>query len=152
MEDHTTLIAKLWKIVDNNGVFAAQIPRFGAMPINIALNNILEQSRWSVFRKYNIRQQIKHDLNFYYEILSAFTDNIVLWETNYYHILPSTQSIIDFIRSTALKPYLDNLITEDTKKDFENDLLDECKKFYKEHSNGNVLFPFQRMFIIAYKK
>jgi trans-aconitate 2-methyltransferase len=152
MEDHKRLIPKLWKIVDNNGVFAAQLPKFETMPINIAIHNILGKEQWGKCSENDYWNNRIHDLNYYYELLSTFTEEIILWETHYYHILPSVQGIIDFVYSTALKPYLEKLDTEKEKREFENDILQECKKYYKEQPNGKVLFPFERMFIIAYKK
>jgi trans-aconitate methyltransferase len=47
---------------------------------------------------------------------------------------------------------LEQLRTEEEIHDFENEILEECGKYYKEQSNQKVLFPFRRMFVIAYKK
>jgi trans-aconitate 2-methyltransferase len=66
--------------------------------------------------------------------------------------MESIKGIIDFVHSTALRPYLAQLNTENEKQEFENEILDECKKYYKTQANNKVLFPFKRMFIIAYKK
>jgi trans-aconitate 2-methyltransferase len=84
-------------------------------------------------------------------VLHFVIESGVLWETHYFHILPSLQGIVDFIQPTALKPYLEKLNTENEKQELKNDILDECKNNYKIQSNGKVLFPFKRMFIIAYK-
>jgi trans-aconitate 2-methyltransferase len=152
MENHKVLIPKLWKIVDDNGVFAAQVPRFEAMPISRAVQNVLGKERWRECIKNNYwANKNLHRLDYYYEIFSTFTEEIVLWETHYFHILPSMQGIIDFVHSTALRPYLAELKTDKEKQEFENDILEECRKYYKEQSNGKVLFPFERMFMIAYK-
>jgi trans-aconitate 2-methyltransferase len=63
----------------------------------------------------------------------------------------SLQSIIDFVHTTALKPYLELLPNEEKRKEFENEIREECKELYKTQSDGTVLFPFERMFFIAYK-
>jgi trans-aconitate 2-methyltransferase len=152
MENHEILIPKLWKIVDNGGVFAAQIPKFETMPINAAIHNVLERREFNKCRKDDYWANQMHELDYYYELLSIYTEEIILLETLYYLILPSLQGIIDFLHTTALKPYLDKLDTDNDKQEFEKDVLQECKKYCKEQSNGKVLFPFERMFIIAYKK
>ncbi|MDR1871652.1 MAG: methyltransferase domain-containing protein [Deltaproteobacteria bacterium] len=152
MEDHKVLIPKLWKIVSDNGVFAAQIPKFETMPINSAIQNVLRKELWEKSIKNNFwANKTLRNLDYYYEIFSTFTEEIIVWETHYFHILPSMQGIIDFIHSTALKPYLEELKTDKEKQKFENDILKECRKYYKEQSDGKVLFPFKRMFMIAYK-
>jgi trans-aconitate 2-methyltransferase len=66
--------------------------------------------------------------------------------------MDSMQGIIDFVHTTAIKPYLEQLIHENEKHEFEMEILKECKNYYKEQSDGKVLFPFQRMFMIAYKE
>jgi trans-aconitate 2-methyltransferase len=151
MDNHEILIPKLWNLVDKNGAFAAQIPNFEKMPINTAINNVLKKNKWNnCINNVNWNKQLR-DLNYYYELLNKYTDEIILWETHYFHIMQSIQKIIDFVHSTALRPYLEQLSNENEKQEFEIEILKECKKYYKEQSNGKVLFPFQRMFIIAYK-
>jgi trans-aconitate 2-methyltransferase len=152
MDSHKTLIPKLWEIVDNNGAFAAQIPKFDKMPISDAINNVINTDKWHKCVAGGASRFERHELDYYYDLFSLLTENIVLWETRYFHILPSLQAIIDFIQSTALRPYLEKLNTENERQELKNDILEECKKHYKIQSNGRVLFPFKRMFIIAYKK
>jgi trans-aconitate 2-methyltransferase len=152
IDNHETLIPKLWNLVDGEGAFAAQIPNFEKMPINTAINNVLEKTKWSNRIKNTIWNKQYSGLDYYYELLNKYADEIILWETHYYHIMQSMQGIVDFVHPTALKPYLDQLNNENEKQEFETEILEECKKYYKEQSNGKVLFPFQRMFIVAYKR
>jgi trans-aconitate 2-methyltransferase len=150
MDNHEILIPKLWKIVEDNGALAAQIPNLKTMPIYEVINNVLNKNKWNNCVK---KQELNYnELSYYYELLSQYTKEFVLWETNYFHILPSIQRIVDFVHATTLRPYLEQLNSEEEKKEFEEDILEECKKYYKKQSNGNILFPFHRIFIIAYKK
>jgi trans-aconitate 2-methyltransferase len=151
MDNHETLIPKLWNAVDDNGAFAAQIPNFANMPVNFAINDALKKEKWNNRIKNITWNKQLHGLSYYYELLSKYTNEIILWETRYYHIMESIKGIIDFVYSTALRPYLEQL-TENEKREFVNEILDECKKYYKEQTNNKILFPFQRMFIIAYRK
>jgi trans-aconitate 2-methyltransferase len=152
MDNHETLIPKLWEIVNKNGAFAVQIPKFEKMPISDVINKVIDSDKWYKRMNGEIFRFELHELDYYYDLLSPFTDNIILWETHYFHILPSLQGIIDFIQSTALKPYLEKLNIDTEKRALKNDILKECQNCYRIQSNGRVLFPFKRMFIIAYKK
>jgi trans-aconitate 2-methyltransferase len=58
-------------------------------------------------------------------------------------------SILEMIRSTGLRPYLDRLETEPDKKDFEEEVLMEIVRNYPGQKNGKVIFPFKRLFFIA---
>jgi trans-aconitate methyltransferase len=54
MDDHEKLLPKLWEIMDDNRAFAAQIPKFEKMPVNIAINNVLEKNKWNKYFHKNI--------------------------------------------------------------------------------------------------
>jgi len=74
-----------------------------------------------------------------------------MWETSYFHIMPSHQTIVEMIKSTGMRTFLDKLDTKEEKIEFEKDVLKEIKKVYPAQKNGNVLFPFKRLFFIGYK-
>jgi trans-aconitate 2-methyltransferase len=148
---HETLIPKLWNIVDKGGALAVQIPKFDKMDINTSIQTVLSDDRWRCYNESAHAIKSLHDLNYYYNLLCDRTDDLELWETHYYHVLPSQASIIDFIESTALKIYLDEM-SEAEKIDFKNSILDDLKRYYPTLIDGKVFFPFKRIFFIAYKK
>lgn len=149
--DHEKLIPNFFNLVSNNGALAIQVPLFNQMPLNNAIERATNYPQWKDYTKGCTELFTYHDAEYYYGILSKFTKNIELWETSYIHILESAQSLMDFCRSTGLKPYLERLPTDNYRKLFENDVLSESLKEYKIQQNGTVLFPFKRLFFIAYK-
>ena len=74
-----------------------------------------------------------------------------MWETSYLHVLDSHSSIVEWIKSAGMKPYLDNLNDTKEKIEFENEVVTEIKCHYPIQKNGKVLFPFLRLFMIGYK-
>lgn len=148
---HETLIPKLFDLVNNNGALAVQIPKFKKMPINIAIESVANNDQWKNYTKGCDELFTFNNLNGYFDIISESTSKVELWETHYYHILDSQEALIDFCRTTGMKPYLDRLPTNELKWQFERDVLVECKKCYTVQSNGKVLFPFERMFFVAYR-
>jgi len=82
--------------------------------------------------------------------MSLHFKSVDFWQTDYIHILESQSAIVEWIKSTALKPYLDCL--QDKEKIlFENEVLSEIKRYYPVQNNSKILFPFKRMFMIGYK-
>jgi trans-aconitate 2-methyltransferase len=57
--------------------------------------------------------------------------------------------ILEMIRSTGLKPYLDCLDSNTDTAAFEHMVLTEMKNSYPATKTGNVLFPFKRLFFVA---
>ena len=148
---HETLLPKLFNCVNPGGAIALQIPKFKNMPINVAIETVANYYKWIKYTKGCEDLFTLKDMDFYYEILNKLAKEVELWETSYFHILNSLESLIDFIRTTGLKPYLDRLPSDEMKSEFEPEVLTECKKYYKLQSNGKVLFPFDRLFFIGYK-
>jgi trans-aconitate 2-methyltransferase len=151
LPNHEILIPELFNAVNYNGALAVQIPKFKKMPINIAIETVANNSQWKTYTKGCGELFTCNNMDFYFDILSALTLKVEMWETHYYHILNSQDALIDFCRTTGMKPYLDRLPSNEMKSEFELDVLQECRKYYTVQSNGKVLFPFERLFFIAYK-
>jgi trans-aconitate 2-methyltransferase len=149
--DHDNLLRKFISLLSDRGILAFQIPLFNDMPVSKVIQQIAIDNRW--------RSRVEccrdlftfHNYSYYYNKLSMSFDSVELWETHYIHVLDSHSAIIDWIRSTGLKPYLDNLENDDERKLFENMVLNEIKMKYQLQENGKVLFPFKRLFAIARK-
>ncbi|NHX34054.1 trans-aconitate 2-methyltransferase, partial [Escherichia coli] len=79
----------------------------------------------------------------YYDLLSTTHCSVDIWQTTYYHVMPSIDSIIDWLSVTGLRPYLENLGKKQTKQFLAryHELLTEA---YPTQDNGHVLMPFPR--------
>ena len=149
--DHSGLIRKFYNLLSDKGVIAIQIPQFWDMPVGKAIEKTATNSRWiSVTRGVSDLFTI-HDYSFYYDSLSELGLSIDIWETDYFHTLDSQLSILEMIRSTGLRPYLDRLETSADKQVFEETVLKEIDKDYPMQKDDKVLFPFKRLFFIACK-
>ena len=137
------------KLLNKKGVFAIQIPSFE----NMGIAKIIKRTA-TEFDGYNqIFSNIeKTCFNYtneeYYNMFSRYYTDVEMWQTDYYHQMPNSDSIVNFVKSTALIPYLECL-TEEQKDNFLNMLKKETAKDYKTSENGKVLFPFYRLFLIA---
>ncbi|MHC1782991.1 MAG: hypothetical protein AB9891_09590 [Anaerolineaceae bacterium] len=122
------------------------------MPLGKAIKTVAEDSRWKASVKGVTDLFTIHDYSYYYDQLSQLFNSIEMWETYYIHIMDSHFSVLEMIRSTGLKPFLDRLENNDEKKEFEDLVLKEIVKDHPQQKNEKVLFPFDRLFIIANKK
>jgi trans-aconitate 2-methyltransferase len=60
----------------------------------------------------------------YFDLLSELSSDFSIWETVYFHRLPSPKAAIDWYRATGLRPYLDALADDRTREVFEEELLE----------------------------
>ncbi len=149
--DHNQLLKRFADLLNDRGVLAIQVPLFLDMPISKSITRISKNKKWSDLTGSANNLFTIHNSSEYYDMLYEFFTSVELWETHYMHIMDSQYSILEMIRSTGLKPYLERLKSESDKKDFENLVLEDIKKDYPEQKDGKVLFPFKRLFIVARK-
>ena len=148
--DHRALLGKLAAMLSADGILAVQVPRFNEMAISEVIESVSRSERWREATKRCAQLFTFHDPGFYYDLLSNFMKSVDLWETDYHHVMESHLSIVEWIRSTALKPYLDAIGIGEEMKDFEASVLAGLKQVYPARFDGRVLFPFKRLFFIGY--
>ena len=149
--NHNDLLKKLSDIINPYGVLAIQIPLFFNMPLGKSISNIAQYSNWSHLTKDVDKLFTILNCSEYYDILSDLFKKINIWETDYVHIMDSHFSILEMIRSTGLKPYIDKLDNDDKKEIFEDMVLNAIKSDYPIQKDKRILFPFKRLFFIGYK-
>ncbi len=149
--DHESLIPRLFGAVRPGGALAVQVPMFEAMPIYAAIRAVAGSSRWRAHLGSLASGLTFYDLDFYYDILGPMASKVDAWRTQYAHVMPSRSAIVDFVRSTGLRPYLDALCDDEERRDFLADLLAGIGEAYPDRADGKVLFPFDRLFFIASK-
>lgn len=147
--DHKQLIDSMWKLVNDNGALAVQMPLYNAMPVYGAVEQAAS-GRWPQLD--NVMDIFTfHEPGYYYDVLSFLSEKVNMWVTDYLHIMDSHKSILEMIKSAGLKPYLDRLESENDKLEFESAVLRNIKEAYPSQENRRVIFPFKRLFFIAYK-
>ena len=150
--DHVRLLTRFCALLSEQGILAIQVPQFRDMPLGKAIEKVAQKERWQRQTAHCKGLFTYHSYGFYYDQLAKQLDLIELWETHYHHVLASQSAIIDFIKSTGMKPYLESLDSDSERAEFEREVLTEVEKDYPLQEDGKVLFPFKRLFFIGYKR
>lgn len=148
--DHEALLSHLLGMLRPGGALAVQVPRFGEMPIRRAIITVADRDRWRSAMEGSESALVYYPTEFYYDCLSARCAELSEWTTWYIHEMESHDAIIEMIKSTGMRPFLERLKVKSEKDDFIHEVLQEVRLRYPARPNNRVLFPFIRFFFIAY--
>lgn len=144
---HEILLPALLEMLRPGGLLAIQMPRHYESPVHQALLTLARRAEWR-----DALAQVDYigggDSRFYYDLLAPLAARLDVWETIYYHVMPDVEAIIDWVRGTAVRPYLNKL--DETRREV---FLDQYRQLiaaaYPPQADGQVLFPFRRLFFVA---
>ena len=88
------------------------------------------------------------DAAVYYEVLSACTSSLDIWETEYLQILEGPDPVLEWVKSTGLRPILNGL-DDDSREAFLAEYRRRLREAYPRRRDGRTLYPFRRLFIVA---
>jgi trans-aconitate 2-methyltransferase len=149
--DHGSLFPRLFHLVASSGAMAVQMPNNFHSGAHQAMKKVAGDPRWAalltnVSEKYGVQP-----VAFYYEALRKLAAHLDIWETEYLQIMDGPKAVHEWVRSTGMRAYLEKLANDDQRTEFERLCLDEIERAYQPNDQGKVLFPFMRIFIVAYK-
>jgi trans-aconitate 2-methyltransferase len=65
--------------------------------------------------------------------------------------MPNVEAIVEFYKGTGLRPYLDVIDDAAERERFLAEYLEKLAPAFPPRADGAVLFPFRRIFIVAYR-
>lgn len=149
--DHDALIGRLFERVARGGALAVQVPANSGSPLHQALLRTARSPEWRTATAGCENLITYQDAAFYYDRLRGRTGRLDIWETTYFHVMESRRDLVEWYASTGLRPYLERLAGDHEREAFRNRVLSECESGYPLRADGRVLFPFKRLFFVAYR-
>jgi trans-aconitate 2-methyltransferase len=137
---------------DHAALYPIQIPgNIDALPHRL-MREVAATPAWSHWLSpAKVREWHHHEMEFYYDLLAPAAARLDLWATEYIHVLPDAKAIVEWYRGTGLRPFLEVLETDADRQRFASDYLESLRPHYPPRAAGGVLFPFRRIFLIAYR-
>jgi trans-aconitate 2-methyltransferase len=86
----------------------------------------------------------------YYDLLTLQAD-VDVWRTTYYHRMDDAAAIVQWLRATGLKPYVDPLAPE-LQARFLAEYQHRIELAYPPRADGKRLLAFPRLFIVARRR
>lgn len=151
--DHRHEVPRLWKWIAPGGALAFQVPANDTpLPAWIqAISTVCARARWRDRRGTDEARANVLALEEYDSLLAPEAQRVDLWDTIYLHVLAGPEAIVEWARGAGLRPWLQQLADDKDRDEFLGEYLSEIRRRYPLQSGGQVLFPFLRRFVVAYR-
>jgi trans-aconitate 2-methyltransferase len=150
--DHLAVLDRLMEGLKAGGVLAAQMPDNFEEPSHVLMRETAKAGPWrDRFAAFDDRREVIPPPAGYFDRLGPKAARIDVWHTVYNHPLKDAAAIVEWVRSTGLRPYLDRAGANHSDG-FAADYLARIAKAYPPMADGRVVLRFPRIFIIAVKR
>jgi trans-aconitate 2-methyltransferase len=145
--NHLALFPQVLRALAPGAVLAVQMPDNLAEPTHRLMQAVAEDSRWSARLRHAARDPLP-PVATYYDALRPACSHLDIWHIVYNHVLDGADAIVEWVRGTGLRPFLDPL-TEGERADFLARYRARIAEAYPPTREGKVLLRFPRLFIVA---
>lgn len=149
LPDHLRLVPRLFDSLKPGGVLAIQMPDNLEEPSHRGMRNVAADGPWSARLAPAIASRAAlPPLSAYYDMLAPKADTVDVWRTAYQHPMESAAAIVDWVRATGLRPFLDRLDPGEQPA-FLEQYEAEVARSYPPRADGQRLLGFPRIFLVA---
>jgi trans-aconitate 2-methyltransferase len=147
--DHETLAPMLIGRLAARGALAVQVPDNLDEPSHWLMREIAASGPWAAkLADAAVARAERHGAEWYFRLLRAHAAHVDVWRTAYYHPLAGAAAVVEWLKATGLRPFLDPL--EATERDaYLSRYQAAIAETYPAQADGTVLLPFPRLFFVA---
>jgi trans-aconitate 2-methyltransferase len=145
--DHLVLFPRLLACLKPGAVVAVQMPDNVAEPTHQLMREVADDGPWAE-RLCGVARPTLQPVGAFFDALWPASARLDIWHTIYNHALDGPDAIVDWVRGTGLRPFIDPL-PPDERAEFLSRYRDRIAEAYPPHAGGKVLLRFPRLFIVA---
>lgn len=143
------VISRLIKNQPSGGVFAFQVPDNLQERSHEAMRETAADGPWAeTLSRLSPARDMFQSPKEIYDALKPLCSNVDIWHTHYHHVLDDHQAIVEWLKGTGLRPFIDPL-SEDERRGFLKAYLERLKESYPSLYDGKVLLRFPRLFVVT---
>lgn len=151
LPNHIDIFDRLMDGLAPGGVLAVQMPDNLTEPTHLLMEETAHAGPWkTAFEARSVRRAALPPPSTYYSRLIRKAARVDIWHTAYNHPMADAAAIVEWVKGTGLRPYLDHA-GEAHREAFIADYLARVQKAYPNMSDGRVLLRFPRLFVVAVK-
>ena len=150
LPNHPSLFPRLLEQLRPGGCLAVQMPDSNSGHWREALRETAKDGPWAGDLAELLVAGNVLGMETYHEVLAAETQALDIWQTSYLHVLAGEDPVFAWTSGAGARPFLDRLEGEACEA-FTAAYKDRLRQAYPATADGQVLFPFTRLFLVAIK-
>ena len=146
---HLKQLMRLAMALPVGGAMAVQMPDNMNEPSHVLMREVAHLPRFHTQLAHAL--EARGDLpkpGTYYDALRPLCSRIDIWHTIYNHVLDDAPAIVEWVKGTGLRPFLDPLETPE-RREFLEAYTARIAASYLPQADGKVLLRFPRIFIVV---
>ncbi len=153
LPDHATLFPRLAAALAPDGVLAVQMPMAWESRHHGLMRAVAGEGPWAgrLSGVDTIGPLLTAEA--YYDALTGPCGEIDIWSTTYLHALEGSDPVLEWMKGTALRPYLTALADDPAMRAaFLSALGDALSQAFPARPDHRTLMPFPRLFLTARRR
>ena len=150
LPDHALLFASLAAKLAPSGILAVQMLDNLDEPAQRLMRELAASGPWK--HKLAVAALAREPIagaDWYHRLMRAHCRSVDIWRTTYYHPLGGgEQAVVEWFKGSGLRPFLEPLDSTE-REAYLKRYSAAVKSAYPPGSDGAVLLPFPRLFIVA---
>ena len=152
LDNHASIMERLMGGLVSGGVLAVQMPDNLNEPSHVLMRETAARRPWA--EKLSKAARSRAALappQTYYNLLKPHAISVDIWHVIYNHVLDGPGAIVEWVKTTGLRPFLDPLNAEE-REGYLALYSAKIAKAYPPATDGKVLLRFPRLFIVATRR
>jgi len=152
LPDHAGLLRRLVGALTPSGVLAVQMPMAHETRHHGLMRETALDGPW-VGRLAGVETiAALLEPEAYYAVLAEGCGEVDVWATTYLHALTGPEAVLEWMKGTALRPYLTALGEGVMREAFLSELGGRLDEAFPRRPDGVTLLPFPRLFLVARRR
>jgi trans-aconitate 2-methyltransferase len=146
---HDALLPRLMGQLGPSGSLAVQTPDELDEPSHRLMREVAAAGPWAgKLAGAEKAREPRRGADWYFRLLRARASRVDIWRSTYFHPLAGARAVVEWVKGTALRPFLDPLDPAE-RADYLAAYEQAITKAYSVEADGTVLWPFPRLFFVA---
>lgn len=152
LPDHAALLARLTRALAPGGVLAVQMPMAHETRHHGLLRAVAAEGPWAgaLSGVETLAPLLAPEAC--YAVVAETCDAVDIWSTTYLHALTGPDAVLEWMKGTALRPFLTALDDPAIRAGFLSALGARLREAFPPRPDGVTLLPFPRLFLVARRR